>query len=259
MIFMGVSVSNVSLNTHRRQSTQNLQPNIPLTQTGARHGPSMPAPVFVIQRGLTGVQGPVKHEIAWLPPDDLKGETNVHNGYYHNQQDCQDFRALPPERRATQGYGERSIAQYRLSLRATARRLPVFRDRYTAARRCSRVYHCPMLGKRRDGMKGFRHSGLRGCVIMSSSWSKLIHPNKETDHENSRITSHSGRHRCEPASSLAFGHHGCHRPLSTRLVNRKGGRRKTHGRYPIRRRRNFGDGGSRGGASGLGHLLVPFP
>ena len=34
----------------------------------------MPTPVFDFQRGLTGVRGPVKHEIAWLQPDDLKVE-----------------------------------------------------------------------------------------------------------------------------------------------------------------------------------------
>ena len=34
----------------------------------------MPTPVFDFQRGLTGVRGPVKHEIAWVQPDDFKVE-----------------------------------------------------------------------------------------------------------------------------------------------------------------------------------------
>lgn len=104
-----------------------------------------------------------------------------------------------------------------------------------------------------------RHTGLRGCVIMPSPWDYLIHPNKEIDHENSRYASHPGRHRRQPAPSLACGPHGCHRTLYRQIVRRKGGRRKAHGKHPIRRRRNFGNGGSCGGSSQLGHLLVSLP
>ena len=37
------------------------------------------APVFVYQRGLIGVQGPIKNETAQKQLDDLKGRTYVHN------------------------------------------------------------------------------------------------------------------------------------------------------------------------------------
>jgi len=38
---------------------------------GVVYGFPMPTPVFVFQRGLIGVKGPVKHEIAQLALDDL--------------------------------------------------------------------------------------------------------------------------------------------------------------------------------------------
>ena len=111
-------------------------------------------------------------------------------------------------------------------------------------------------------MKRYRHTGLRGCVIMLSPWKYLTNPKKETDHENPRNASHPGRHRRQPAQSLVIGSHGFHRPFTGQITQKlslrsKGGRRKTHGKYSFRRRRDPRNGGSSGSQQGLGHLLVP--
>ena len=59
-------------------------------------------------------------------------------------------------------------------------------------------------------MKRYRHTGLRGCVIMLSPWKYLTIPKKETDHENPRNASHPGRHCRQPARQpLAGARLGC--------------------------------------------------
>lgn len=108
-------------------------------------------------------------------------------------------------------------------------------------------------------MKGYRHTGLRGCVIMTPAW-KPFFPRKESGHENLRISPHPDRHCCQPTASLAVGGHGVHRPYPGRITHfKKGVRRKAHGQHLILRRREFGRGGSGGTPPRLGHFLVSLP
>ena len=113
-------------------------------------------------------------------------------------------------------------------------------------------------------MKRYRHTGLRGCVIMLSPWKYLTIPNKETDHENLRIllilvaiaASQPNHWLSVVMASIA---HFLGSIAQTHSLRSKGGRRKSHGKYSFRRRRDPRNGGSSGTPSRLGHLLVSLP